>query len=163
MISLRTLVLARNGRGLAPVGQFLYRPDFPGWLTTATANGDAAEIVGATVVDADELGRQALCVLVMNRERAPVICSEDTKFLSIDREEWVPASSLAHGEALRIPEVSSMGLLPTWGRVKRVMRAPLPDRLFMDQNRMWGQMKLRRVDTGHGAYSFATPAAWVHT
>jgi hypothetical protein len=157
MIHLGTLVLSRDARHLAAVGAFLHKPDWPTWNTTAAYDGVPGIIRGATLIDADDLGQQALAVVVVNREKAPLICSEETRVFSIDREGWVPASNLKHGETLRIPEISKLGLLPTWGKVKRVARAPLPERLFLDANRMWGTLVLQR-----GAWSFATPGCWVH-
>ncbi len=162
VVHLATLVLSVDGRGIAPVGKFLHRPDWPDWTRSMTADGDGAEIRGATVVDADELGarlglRGALALVVRGREKAPLVCGEETRVWSLDREEWVPVKALSDGESIRVPETSQFGLVVSWAKVVRCQRASLPDRLWMDQHRMWGRLLLRR-----GAWSYATPSAFVH-
>lgn len=157
MIHLGTMILSSDGAGMAPVGKFLHGPDWPPWSTTLAADGAIATIRGATVVDAEDLGQQALCLVVDGREKAPLIADEKTRVYSVDEEHWVPLTKLKHGEAIRVPERSPNGLIVTWARVRKVMRAPLPDRLWMDANKMWGRMVLAR-----GAWSYASPCAFVH-
>ena len=156
MISVRTLVLGPHG-ALAPVGQFLHPPDRPPWSTTCTADGDEATIAGATLVDADDLGQQALCVVIANREKAPIVADEGTRLYSLDRDDWVPVSRLRVGESVRVPELSNAGTLITWAKVRRLLRAPEIDRIWMGRHRMWARLILKRP-----YQSFASPAAFIH-
>jgi hypothetical protein len=156
MIHLGTLVLGPFGE-MAPVGAFLYAPDRPPWDSTTDVNGELATIKAATVVDAEDLGQQALCVVVRDREKAPLIADEGTRLWSLDREGWVPLSKLAALESIRVPDVTNAGVVVTWAKVHTVMRAPLPDRLFLDANKMWARLVLMR-----GHYSFASPCAFIH-
>lgn len=156
MIHLGTLVLSANGSDMAPVGAFIHPPDAPPWRWTLDGEGQPAEIKGATVVDAEDLGQQALCLVVTSREKAPLIGSEGTKVYSLDREEWVTISRVGVGESIRVPELSKAGTVVSWGKVKQVARAPLPERLLLDANKMWGRLVLFR-----GYFSFASAACFV--
>jgi hypothetical protein len=157
MIHLDTLVLAAHGGDIQPVGRFLHLPDWPAWRDTIDVYGDAAPIKGATVVDAEELGKQAMCLVVSGRERAPLIADEDCRVWSLEREGWTALKDLGVGETLRIPDITRGGTTVTWAKVHRIMRASLPERLFFDANKMWGRLVLNR-----GSYSFASPACFVH-
>lgn len=157
MIHLGTIVLSSSGAGMAPVGAFLHPPDRPRWDHTMTYDGLPAEIVGSTVVDAEDLRREALCLVVTGREKAPLIADEQCRVYSMDRGEWVAISNLRDFESLRVPEISPLGLISTWSKVKRVIKAPLPDRVWMDTHKMWGQVKLVR-----GRWSWASPACFIH-
>jgi len=156
MIHLGTLVLGPFGE-MAPVGAFLYAPDRPAWSTTTDVNGEPATIKASTVVDADDLGQQALCLVVKGREKAPLIADEHTRVWSLDQEGWTPLSKLKTYESIRVPEITNAGVVVTWAKVHTVLRAPLPDRLFLDANRMWARLVLFR-----GCYSFASPACFIH-
>jgi hypothetical protein len=156
MIHLGTMVLGPFG-AMAPVGAFLHAPDRPPWSQTTDVNGEPAEIRAATVVDAEDLGQQALCLVVRGREKCPLIGDEGTRVWSLDREGWVPLSQLATLESIRVPDVTTAGTVVTWSKVHKVLRAPLPERLFLDANKMWARLVLRR-----GSYSFASPACFIH-
>lgn len=156
MISVRTKVLGPYG-AMAEVGKFLHPPDRPRWSTTLTADGDEATITGASLVDADDLGQQSICVVIENREKEPLIADEGTRVYSLDREGWVPVSRIGVGEAVRAPDVVGGLVTITWCRVKKVLRAPELDRIWMGKNRMWGRLVLKRP-----FQSFASPACFVH-
>lgn len=156
MVHLGTLVLGPFGE-LAPVGAFLHAPDRPAWTDTTDVNGVLAPIKAATVVDAEDLGDQALCLVIDSREKAPLIANENTRVWSLDQEGWVPLNKLSVMESVRAPEITQAGVVVTWSKVKRIIPAKLEDRLFLSENRMWGRLVLQR-----GSYSWASPACFVH-
>ena len=158
MVHLGTLVLSSFGGHFAPVGAFLHPPDCPAWGHTTDVEGQPVPIKGATVVDADDLAQAAICLVVQGREKAPLIAAESTHVWSLEKEDWTPLTSLSIHESIRVPEVTQAGTVVTWSKVKRVLPATKPDRLFLDANRMWGRLVLHR-----GYYSFASPCAFVHT
>jgi hypothetical protein len=142
---------------MAMVGAFLHPPDWPAWSTTLTADGDEATIEGATVVDADYLGQQALAVVIASREKCPIVADEGTRLYSLDRQEWTPISQIGVGEAVRSPDLAGANTIITWSRVKTIQRATEIERVFMGKQRMWGRLILKRPHQ-----SFASPAAFIH-
>lgn len=156
MISLATMVLGPFGE-MAAVGKFLHPPDRPAWSNTTDVYGEAAPIRAATVVDAEDLGDAALCIIIDSREKVPLIADEHTRLWSLDAGGWVPLNKLSVGESVRVPDVTRAGVVVTWSKIKRIIPSSLEDRLVMGQNRMWGRLVLER-----GSYSWASPACFVH-
>lgn len=156
MIHLATVVLGPFGE-MAAVGSFLHAPDRPTWSSTTDVNGVLAPIKAATVVDAEDLGDQAVCVVIDSREKAPLIASENTRLWSLDQGGWVPLRKLAVSESVRVPDVTRAGVVVTWSKIKRIVPATLEDRLFLSEHRMWGRLVLQR-----GSYSWASPACFLH-
>jgi hypothetical protein len=156
VIHLGTMVLGPFGE-MVPVGTFLHPPDRPAWTHTTDVNGELAPIKAATVVDAEDLGDAALCIVVDSREKVPLIADEHTRLWSLDEGGWVPLNKLAVGGSIRVPDITRAGVVVTWSRIKRIVSSSLEDRLVMGQNKMWGRLVLER-----GSYSWASPACFIH-
>lgn len=167
MVLLGTLVLAPVGGRMAPLGKWLHAPEHP-FRDTLTAEGRRAEIVGAALLNWDEVKLPMLEVLIERRERAPIIGTDATRLWVVDREDgtrwgglgrWVRLDELRVGESVRIPEWDhTRRVCVSWGRVKQIRPAPGPDHLWPGTPRLCGTLRLSR-----GGYSFATPGAFVHT
>jgi hypothetical protein len=161
MLHLRNPVLDVTGKLIGMVGDWLYAPDALFGLTL-DADGNIAPIEGAWPVRMDELKGVVLSVTVRNREKAPIIAFETARVrVTVEddpTQKWCQIGNLGTGMTLVIPERSSLGLMPTFGKVVSVRRAEPVKALWVGHPPMLANLKLKR-----GNWSWAHPSGFVHT
>lgn len=156
-VLLTTLVLDSTGTKMTDLGRFLHTPEHP-FRYTRDAEGTDVAIWGCAPLNVDELpSRDMLEITVDRREQAPLVGTLTTRVYDLDEGGWVTLQRLRAGTSIRLPERSPFGLMVSYARVKSIRRGPAPDRIWVGTPAIAGTLKLSR-----GAFSFATPSAFVH-